>query len=269
VSVKSVHAQIPAGILNFGIRAEAVANETGGAAFASKSFKVTEARKLASDAKQASDQRSDATINGDSSMRILLIGALIGLWAPAAHACEGQKGKVLYDNSGGSPLYQGFVVKATGAETSGIQPGHFFNQADYCLEVVFPPNDVPPNDPVAMAYSASVRFLSSADSTEFYLADLTNSGVVSLYHGSSPANVVKLWSADQKSTANLAKGSSNAIEAVVKGSTISVLLNGKLVKTIRAQIPNGDLRFGFDLEVGRAAPPGVFTIKSIKVTEAQ
>jgi hypothetical protein len=160
-------------------------------------------------------------------------------------------------------------VKATGAEINGIQPGHFFNQADYYLEVVFPPNDFPPDDLVATAYTASVRFLSSADSTEFYLADLSNSGVVSLYHGSSPANVVKLWSVDQKSTANLAAGASNAIEAIVKGTTISVLLNGVLVKTIRAQIPNGDLRFGFDLEVGRAATPGAFTIKSIKVTEAQ
>lgn len=202
-------------------------------------------------------------------MRIFLIGALIGLWASAAHACGGQKGKVLYDVSGGRTSYQGFVVKAAGAEISGIQPGHFFNQADYCLEVVFPPNDFLPNDPVATAYTASVRLLSSADSTEFYLADLANSGVVSLYHGSSPANVVKLWSVDQKSTANLTKGSSNAIEAIVKGSTISVLLNGRLVKTIRAQIPKGDLRFGFDLEVGRAAPPGDFTIKSIKVTEAK
>jgi hypothetical protein len=202
-------------------------------------------------------------------MRIFLIGALVGLWASTAHACEGQKGKVLYDVSSGRTSYQGFVVKAIGAEISGIQPGHFFNQADYCLEVVFPPNDFPPNDLVATAYTASVRFLSSADSTEFYLAELTNSGVVSLYHGSSPANVVKLWSVDQKSIANLAKGSSNAIEAIVKGSTISVLLNGKLVKTIRAQIPKGDLRFGFDLEVGRAAPPGDFTIKSVKVTEAQ
>jgi hypothetical protein len=223
---------------------------------------MTDARKL------ATDQRSDAKIDGDSSMRIFLIGALIGLWASAAHACEGQKGKVLYDVGGGRTSYQGFVVKATGAE-SGIQPGHFFNRADYCLEVVFPPNDVPPDDPVATAYTAGVRFLSSADSAEFYLADLTNSGVVSLYHGRSSANVVKLWSVDRKSTANLTQGSSNAIEAIVKGSMISVLLNGKLVKTIRAQIPNGDLRFGFDLEVGRAAPPGDFTIKSIKVTEAQ
>ena len=176
---------------------------------------------------------------------------------------------MLYDLSSGRASYQGFVVKATGAEINGIQPGHFFNQADYYLEVVFPPNDFLPNDPVATAYTASVRFLSSADSTEFYLADLANSGVVSLYHGSSPANVVKLWSVDQKSTANLTKGSSNAIEAIVKGSTISVLLNGRLVKTIRAQIPQGDLRFGFDLEVGRAVPPGDFTIKSIKVTEVQ
>jgi hypothetical protein len=197
-------------------------------------------------------------------MRIFLIGALVGLWASAAHACEGQKGKVLYDVSGGRPSYQGFAVEATGAEMNGIQPGHFFNQADYCLEVVFPPND-----PVAKAYTAGVRFLSNADSTEFYLADLTNSGVVSLYHGSSPANVVKLWSVDQKSTANLTTGSSNAIEAIVKGSTISVLLNGKLVKAIRAQIPKGDLRFGFDLEVGRATSPGDFMIESIKVTEAQ
>jgi hypothetical protein len=211
-------------------------------------------------------------------MRFLLIGAFIGLWASAAQACEGQKGKVLYedtfaDDSGGWPSYKNFIMKAPGAEVRDIQPGtatriinqtFSFNQADYCLEVV-----LPPNDPNTRQYEVSVAFLSNAVATEQYAAMLSNTGVVTLSRSTSSPDLVSIWSVDQKSIANLTSGSSNSIEAIVKGSTISVLLNGKLVKTIRAQIPNGDFRFGFDLDVNPAAPPGVFTIKSIKVTEAQ
>lgn len=210
-------------------------------------------------------------------MRFLLVGALIGLWASVAQACEGQKGKVLYedtfaDDSGGWLSYTNFVVKASGAEVSGIQPGQAarlvnqtfsFNQADYCLEFVFPPND-----PNAREYMVGVTFLSSADATEQYEASLTNMGVVSLIHTSS-VNFARIWFVDQKSTANLTEGSSNSIEAVVKGSTISVLLNGKLVKAVRAQIPNGDFRFGFNLDNAGSRVNGVFKVKSVKVTEAQ
>jgi hypothetical protein len=209
-------------------------------------------------------------------MRFLLIGAFIGLWASAAQACDGQKGKVLYedtfaDGSGGWPSYQGFTVKAPGAEVSGVGAGRgtrivnqtfFFNQADYCLEVEFPPNDSN-----AVEYLAGIRFLSSADSNEYYLAALTNSGMVKLSRSNSSTDFVNLWSIDQKSIGKWTSGSSNSIEAIVNGSTISVLLNGKVVKTIRARIPNGDFRFGIDLEVYKN--PGVFKIKSVKVTEVQ
>jgi hypothetical protein len=116
---------------------------------------------------------------------------------------------------------------------------------------------------------AGVQFLSSADSTEYYLATLTNSGAVALSRSTSSADLAKIWSVDQKSTANLTSGSSNSIEAIVKGSTISVLLNGKLVKATRAQIPNGNFKFGLYMENVGSKTPGVFTIKSIKVTEVQ
>jgi hypothetical protein len=227
--------------------------------------------------KQTPDQRSDAKINGDSSMRIFLAGAMIGLLASAAQACEGQKGKVLYedtfaDDSGGWPSDRGLALKASGAEISAFQPGKhgtvlngtfFFNQADYCAEVVFPPND-----PNATQYEASVAFLSNADVTEHYEVSLSNTGEITLRRGSGTKRVL-IWSVDQKSIANLTAGASNAIEAIVKGSTISVLLKGKLVKTTRAQIPSGDFSFGFGELVERDAPFGVLTIKSIKVTEAQ
>jgi len=40
----------------------------------------------------------------------------------------------------------------------------------------------------------------------------------------------------------------NSVRAVVKNGTIMVIVNGQAVKSVRAQIPGGDLKFGFYVE---------------------
>ena len=213
---------------------------------------------------------------------IIVVGAMIGMWATTALACDGQKGKVLYedtfaDDAGGWIASNNFTVKAPGAEVS-IAPGiantfvnqtFFFSQADYCLEVAFPREETD-----ISKYSVGLRFLSSEEPNgDHYLAILSSACLVKLLRSSkSSPDYAVLWVVDEKSNANLAPGAFNAIEAIVKNSNISVLLNGKLVKNIRAQIPASDSHFGFyfylQSDAGLKAP-GVFSIKSIKVTEAQ
>jgi hypothetical protein len=62
----------------------------------------------------------------------------------------------------------------------------------------------------------------------------------------------------------------NSIRAIVKGNAITVIINGKTIKTVRAQIPSGDFKFGFRGEYSKtSATPVEFTIHSFKATEAK
>ena len=62
----------------------------------------------------------------------------------------------------------------------------------------------------------------------------------------------------------------NALRVTTTGGKISIFLNGQPVKAIRAQIPDGALRFGMHAEVGKAVdnmPP--ILVKSYNVTSGQ
>ena len=214
-------------------------------------------------------------------MRIFLVGALIGLWASAAVACEGQKGKVIFedtfaDDAGGWAFSNpGLVFKAPGAEIT-IPPKftgfaqQLANQTfsagegDYCLEIAFPQNQRDKQ------FLVGLFFLSSADGLTYFVAELTKDGVVALFRHSADGSGVKLWSADQKANAKLGLGQFNALEAIVKDNVITVVLNGVPVKSVRAQIPAGDLKFGIDAEaVANETVGAAFPVKSFKVTEAR
>jgi hypothetical protein len=59
----------------------------------------------------------------------------------------------------------------------------------------------------------------------------------------------------------------NSVRAVVKNGTITVIVNDQAVKSVRAQIPGGDLKFGFYGGYYKAsATPVSFTVRSYKVT---
>jgi hypothetical protein len=63
---------------------------------------------------------------------------------------------------------------------------------------------------------------------------------------------------------------SSATEAIVKDNVITVLLNGTLVKTVRVQIPAGNVMFGIHAEAGtNATNVRAFPVKSFKVTESR
>jgi hypothetical protein len=197
-------------------------------------------------------------------MRIFLVGALIGLWASAAIACEGQKGKVIFedtfaDDAGGWAFSNpGLVFKAPGAEIT-IPPKftgfaqQLANQTfsagegDYCLEIAFPQNQRDKQ------FLVGLFFLSSADGLTYFFAELNKDGVVGLFRHSGDGAGVKLWSADQKANAKLGPGQFNALEAIV-----------------RAQVTSGNLKFGIRAEGATdETSDAAFPVKSFKVTEAR
>ena len=212
-------------------------------------------------------------------MRFLLIGALIGLWASAAQACEGQKGKVIFEDTfaddGGGWIFGGVLVfKAPGAEMR-LSPSpedsakHVSNQTfsagegDYCLEIAFP------HDQPDRHFAVGLKFLVSADGQTYFTAILSSHGTVGLVRHSAEEQRA-VWSLDRFASAKLGPGQFNAIEAIVKDNVITVVLNGVPVKSVRAQIPAGALKFGIDAEaVANETVGATFPVKSFKVTEAR
>jgi hypothetical protein len=62
----------------------------------------------------------------------------------------------------------------------------------------------------------------------------------------------------------------NSVRAVVKNGTIAVIVNGQTLKSVRAQMPGGDLKFGFYAEYDKAsATPVLFPVHSYKVTAVE
>lgn len=60
------------------------------------------------------------------------------------------------------------------------------------------------------------------------------------------------------------------MRAVVKNGTIAVIVNGQTVKSVRAQIPIGEFKFGFYADHNKAsATPVLFTVRSYKVTAVE
>ena len=62
----------------------------------------------------------------------------------------------------------------------------------------------------------------------------------------------------------------NALRVTTLGGKIVISLNGQLVKTIRAQIPDGELRFGIYGQLDKAADgASPILVTSYKVTTGQ
>jgi len=62
----------------------------------------------------------------------------------------------------------------------------------------------------------------------------------------------------------------SSVRAVVKNGTVTVIVNGQTVKSVRAQIPAGDFKFGFAVEYNKtSAAPVSFAVHSYKVTAVE
>jgi hypothetical protein len=135
----------------------------------------------------------------------------------------------------------------------------FAKNGDFCLEAAFPPEG---NNNAALA----IRFW-VLDGENFYIFQVTQAGNASLWR-----QVAGKWNQIYQQPVKEIKtspGSVNLIRAVAKGNLISTYVNGVKVRDARAQPPPEETRFGFYLQMDKAAAQPeerTFHIKRLKVT---
>ena len=213
-------------------------------------------------------------------MRILFGVVALALCTPA-FACDGQTGKVIFedkftDDSGGWDFSanSGLVLKAPGATlTTDVSQGYgsqsalnqTFNatQGDFCVEMSFPA------DGAQLEAKIGVLFL-AADAQNVWNAIVHADGKVGLYKVVNNQSSFVWLTAANNSLAKTGPTDVNSVRAVVKNGTITVIVNGQTVKSVRAQIPGGDLKFGFHGEYHNpSAKPVSFPVRSYKVTAGE
>jgi hypothetical protein len=196
----------------------------------------------------------------------------------AAIACDGQVGKAIYedtfaDDTGGWEITPPVAtvkppdfVFALNSKFSGIgiQVLTFHaTEADYCAEVTVPKSIAPDNK-----YGFAIQFW-AVDYNNLWMAMLSSDGTAGLYTRTNGAwqTVVAIPNAPGlKPEANAV----NALRVTTTGGKISIYLNGQLAKAVRAQVPEGNLRFGMYSQMDKGvdgSPP--ILVKSYKVTSGQ
>jgi hypothetical protein len=196
-----------------------------------------------------------------------------------ASACDGQVGKVIFedtftDDSGGWDLLAPEVIvkppellitldkKYAGLDTQNLT----FNavNGDYCVEFVLPKAVAPDNN-----IYLGLEFWGT-DYKNFMVFWLGSNGNVGLSKNSAgnSSTIFKVIGAPQFKADPTAV---NSLRVVAIDGKLMLSLNGSLIKVIRAQVPEGNLRFGFqgilDNAIDAPAPP--ILLKSYKVTTGQ
>ncbi len=211
-------------------------------------------------------------------MRVLSAVAVLVIATSPALACEGQSGKIIFEDKFGDDMGgwtfgsqsgltltdAGAVLTLAGSESGRARAAQnqTFNatDGDFCAEVSFPPNSS--EQPAGVG----IEFL-AADYFNSWLAKVTIGGKVGLYRLAN-----KKWSTVWEVTGNVSVKSGpadvNAIRAVVKDNQITVIVNGQTIKSVRAAIPAGDLKFGIYAECQKSqSVPLDFNPKSLSSLE--
>lgn len=206
------------------------------------------------------------------------IAMLQAFLCTAAVACDGQVGKVIFedtftDDSGGwdftppvatvKPPDFIFALNSKNSTISSLNLTFRANDADYCVEATLPKSFAPDNK-----YGFGLLFW-AVDYSNYWMAMLSSDGSFSLYSRTN-GNWQTIATIPNAPGLKAEPDAVNALRVTTIGGKISVYLNGQLVKAIRAQIPEGSLRFGMysqiDKGVDGAAP---IPVKSFKVTSGQ
>jgi hypothetical protein len=210
---------------------------------------------------------------------IFMASVLLGAATIAAEACEGQAGASVFeddfsDDSGGwlmSPNYivwkpkeMDITLDAKNAGETSLVGGFNANDGDYCVEGIIPkPQDA------AASISLAVVFW-AADYSNYYDAQLGSDGKLSLYrrlNGNWASVVTDVPAPSYKADADAV----NALRVLAKNNKISIFVNGASVKVVRAQTPQGQLRFGAGAYLGGKVIDGIpaVKIKSYKATAGE
>ena len=210
--------------------------------------------------------------------RTLSVAVLFQLTMSAAWACDGQLGKVIFedtfsDDSGGWEQTQPqavitppdflFSLDAKFVNMSSQNLTFHATEGDFCAEGVLPRSLAPDN-----TLYFGVEFWAK-DYANFMLAQVNSAGRVSLYRKAS-GNWSQVFGVDSAPSFKADPDAVNALRVTAKDGKITVFLNGAQLKAVRAQVPDGDLRFGvfgqYDKIVDQM--PAI-KIKSFKVTAGQ
>ena len=213
-------------------------------------------------------------------LRILFGVAALALCTPAAFACDGQTGKVIYedkftDDSGGwiFGADNGLVLKAPGAALAAaaadggsarasLNQTFTAAQGDFCTEMSFPA------DAAQLDAHVGVSFL-AMDYTSYWVVLVHADGKVRL-HKKANNQWSMVWEAPTNNLVKTGPTDVNSVRAVVRSGTITVIVNGQTLKSVRAQMQSGDLKFGFYGEyLKTSTTPVLFTVRSYKVTAGE
>jgi hypothetical protein len=206
----------------------------------------------------------------------LAMVAFPGLMSASALACDGQVGKTIYedtfaDDSGGWDLTPpvsaikppNFVItfNANSSNISSQVLTFHAKEADFCVEGTVPKALPPDNN-----FGLGLEFWAS-DYKNLWMALLVSDGTVSLWTMTNSAwnSIVKVPNAP-----GFKADGPNALRVTTLGGKIVVSLNGQPVKTVRAQVPEGDFRFGIYGQLDKPADGATpILVTSYKVTSGQ
>jgi hypothetical protein len=201
---------------------------------------------------------------------------LFGLGKEArAATCDGQKGKVIYedtfaDDSGGwtvdTDLKVGggtYAVHLDPKYTTWTDLNSTFDasEADYCVEAVMPKSVAPDN-----AVSIGLVFWAT-DYDNKYVMQMDSTPQAALWRTTNGK-----WTQIGDLTNPTLKpevGSVMAIRVVAANNLIAPSVNGVELKKIRAKMPSGTLKFGLYVQTDKDNPGLDLTVKRVKVTEVK
>jgi hypothetical protein len=211
---------------------------------------------------------------------VLLLLAAMPTSAYAAD-CEGQKGKVIFeddfaDDSGGWGAARGASWDAsfgksgltlrlqTPSTTWPVLNNTFAaNEGDFCVEAVLPKAVAADNN-----VRTSLTFLAN-DANSYYALMIGSDNAMNLWRREG-GNWVKLYDLSDPRI-KLEAGSVVALRVVVKANLLTASVNNVELKKVRLQIPGGNLKFGLYVQSDKEAPaPGAtFQFKRYKVTAGE
>ena len=202
------------------------------------------------------------------------------LFSGAALACEGQVGKVIFedtfaDDSGGWDLTPPAtvitppnLVFALGNESqytnlnSQILTFHA-TEADFCTEFT-----LPKSISADINYTLGIEFW-AVDNNNFWAAMVFSDATVNLYNRAN-GNWQLVYTVLKAPSYKAEPNAMNALRVTTIGGKISVYLNNQLVKAVRSQIPDGSLRFGLYGQVNKTTEHvDPIKVSSFKVTSGQ